>query len=344
MATLASAGSLLSESDGHTRGFRRIVILLITLVTVPTAALLAVGILMLVLYRASLDIVFGILVVSIVVCLITGSVLALVYLRREAHLSQLQSDFVSKVSHELRTPLTSIAGYTEMLRDHDPGPLNREQERMLATVDRNTGRLRHLIEDILTLSNIESRSFRTAMEPVNVADVVSGSVEALRPEAAGKGLTLTVTAPPSLLVSGDPGQLDRMTINLLSNAVKFTPAGGRVEAGVTREDGLAVITVSDTGIGIPERDQKELFTRFFRASNATERSIPGTGLGLAIVHTIVANHGGDLRLRSREGEGTTVTARIPLLNGRDAATGPGPASRAEPPASSRPPARAAHSR
>jgi two-component system phosphate regulon sensor histidine kinase PhoR len=107
-------------------------------------------------------------------------------------------------------------------------------------------------------------------------------------------------------------------MNLLSNAVKFTPAGGSVGIGVGCDGGLAVLRVSDTGIGIPQRDRKELFTRFFRASNAVEESIPGTGLGLAIVRTIVANHHGDLDVVSLEGKGTTVTVRIPLLVGEEA--------------------------
>jgi signal transduction histidine kinase len=115
------------------------------------------------------------------------------------------------------------------------------------------------------------------------------------------------------MVNGDSGQLDRLVMNLLSNAVKFTPEGGSVSVGTGCDGGLAVLRVSDTGIGIPERDRKELFTRFFRASNAVEESIPGTGLGLAIARTIVANHHGDLDMTSREGKGTTVTVRIPLL-------------------------------
>ena len=228
-------------------------------------------------------------------------------------LDRIKSDFLATVSHELRTPLTSIAGFVELLREQDPGPLTGEQEGMLATIDRNTARLRHLIEDVLTLSRIESRAFKTTRQPVSLTEIARAAVEALQPEATARELSLTLVSSGMLLVSGDPGQLDRMLINLLSNAVKFTPPGGRVEVRAGRDAAMAVITVSDTGIGIPERDQKELFTRFFRASNATERSIPGTGLGLTIVQAIVANHGGELWLRSREGEGTSVAARIPLL-------------------------------
>jgi signal transduction histidine kinase/CHASE3 domain sensor protein len=232
---------------------------------------------------------------------------------------QVKSDFLATVSHELRTPLTSIAGYIEILRDSAAGPLTPAQARMLDSVDRNTARLRHLIEDVLTLSKIESGTFTSMMRPVSLTEIVATDVTTLHPVAAAKGLTLTwPDSDHSLMVSGDSGQLDRLVMNLLSNALKFTPAGGTVRVGTGSDGDLAVLRVSDTGIGIPERDRKELFTRFFRASNAVAESIPGTGLGLAIVRTIVANHRGDLEVISLEGKGTTVTVRIPLLAGQDA--------------------------
>jgi two-component system phosphate regulon sensor histidine kinase PhoR len=227
---------------------------------------------------------------------------------------QVKSDFLATVSHELRTPLTSIAGYIEILRDRTAGPLTPGQEQMLDSVDRNTVRLRHLIEDVLTLSKIESGTFTSMMRPVNLGEIIAADVTALQPAAAAKGLALSwQDIDRSLMVSGDSGQLDRLVMNLLSNAVKFTPEGGSVSVDTGCDGGLAVLRVSDTGIGIPERERKDLFTRFFRASNAVEESIPGTGLGLAIVRTIVANHHGDLDMTSLEGRGTTVTVRIPLL-------------------------------
>ena len=227
---------------------------------------------------------------------------------------QVKSDFLATVSHELRTPLTSIAGYIEILRDRTAGPLTTAQEQMLDSLDRNTARLRHLIEDVLTLSKIESGAFTSRMRPVSLTEIVSAGVMALQPAAAARGLTLSwQDTDRSLMVSGDSAQLDRLVMNLLSNAVKFTPEGGSVSVGTGCDGGLAVLRVSDTGIGIPERDHHELFTRFFRASNAVEESIPGTGLGLAIVRTILANHHGDLDVISLEGKGTTVTVRIPLL-------------------------------
>ncbi len=151
------------------------------------------------------------------------------------------------------------------------------------------------------------------MRPVDLAEVIAGAAAAVRPSVAEKHLSFTVTGPEHhLVVDGDTGQLERALINLLSNAIKFTPDNGRIQVTTATEGSSAVIRIADTGIGIPERDQKELFTRFFRASNATQRSIPGTGLGLVIVRTIIINHGGEIDLQSREGTGTTVTIQIPL--------------------------------
>jgi two-component system phosphate regulon sensor histidine kinase PhoR len=109
----------------------------------------------------------------------------------------------------------------------------------------------------------------------------------------------------------DPYQLDRVVLNLLSNALKFSPGGGHVTVRVRELDDDLLLSVSDTGIGIPVSEQQELFNRFYRASNAVTQSIPGTGLGLTIVRTIVANHGGNVTLHSTPGEGTTVTIRLP---------------------------------
>ncbi len=228
-------------------------------------------------------------------------------------LDKKKTDFIATVSHELRTPLTSITGFVEILRAHEAGPLSPDQQRMLDTIDRNASRLRSLIEDVLTMSKIETGAFKTVMRPVRLAEVVSSAVAAMSPTADKGALMLTSdVSDPAVVVSGDEDQLDRVMMNLLSNAVKFTPPGGRVTVSASRDNGTAVVRVADTGIGIPDKDKKDLFNRFFRASNAVRAAVPGTGLGLSIVRAIIANHGGDLDFQSREGGGTTVTIRLPL--------------------------------
>ena len=226
-------------------------------------------------------------------------------------LDRTKTAFLATVSHELRTPLTSISGFVELLRDHEAGELSEEQLRMVDVIERNTNRLRSLIEDLLTLSRVEAGTFKTVRQPVDVTELVNGAVRAMTPNA-GPNLSVRVECPRGPLVAMvDPYQIDRVMINLLSNAVKFTPGGGQVTVRVREVDRDLLLSVSDTGIGIPIGEQPDLFNRFFRASNAVVQSIPGTGLGLTIVRTIVSNHGGDVELHSTPGEGTTVTVRLP---------------------------------
>jgi two-component system phosphate regulon sensor histidine kinase PhoR len=224
-----------------------------------------------------------------------------------------KTSFLASASHDLRSPLTSIMGYVEILADGDEGALLPRQAAMLDAVDRNARRLMTLIENMLTTTKIEMGGFTTRRIPVDLAGLVSAAAEVIRPSAVTGGLDLEVSRPlGELVVDGDADQLDRVLVNLLSNAVKYTPKGGQVRMAVARDGDSAVLTVADTGIGIPEQDQASLFTRFFRASNAVAGAAPGSGLGMSIARTIVANHEGDISVESAESKGTTVTVRIAL--------------------------------
>ncbi|MEV4639629.1 ATP-binding protein [Actinoplanes sp. NPDC049548] len=238
---------------------------------------------------------------------------------REQHLvARLQevdtakTDFMSTVSHELRTPLTSIAGYVELLLDAEAGELTPPQQKMLEVIGRNTRRLRELIEDMLTLSKIESGSLRPSRKPVDLVKVVEQAMAAIAPAAAKGQVVLRTEVDGPLELHADPEQLDRVLMNLLSNAVKFSRPDGTVTVSARREGDEVHLSVADNGMGIPPSEQQALFARFFRASNAIHKAIPGTGLGLAIVRTIVDNHGGRIAVKSTEGAGTTVTVRLPV--------------------------------
>jgi len=236
-------------------------------------------------------------------------------------LDQQKTDFMATISHELRTPLTSINGYLELLQDGDYGQLTTTQREALDIVGRNAHRLRGLIEDLLVLNKIEATGLESSTVEVEVGSLVAGVAELLRPVADAAGVLLVVDAvDPALTIRVDRGQLERSLINLGSNAVKFTPAGGRATIAARQAGDQVVITVTDTGIGIPEKDLPDLFSRFFRASNATAAAIPGTGLGLAIVRAIVEGHGGELQVDSVEHQGTVMTVLLPAGNGRALAT------------------------
>ncbi|HET8601233.1 MAG TPA: ATP-binding protein, partial [Segeticoccus sp.] len=237
------------------------------------------------------------------------------HVARLEQLDRQKTDFLSTVSHELRTPLTSISGYLELLLDGDAGHLEPAQERMLAVIDRNTTRLRGLIDDLLLLNRIETGRLGSEIRKLSLCQLLDDTAEELRPLAGNARVHLDVEhAPDTAVVMGDRVHLQRAMVNVLSNAIKFTPVGGSVTVRCTvdEESGNARIVCRDTGIGIPEKDRAQLFTRFYRASNATEQAIPGTGLGLVIVRQIVEDHHGQLQLSSVEGQGTTLQIDLPL--------------------------------
>jgi PAS domain S-box-containing protein len=231
-------------------------------------------------------------------------------------LERVKADFVATVSHELRTPITSMVGYLELLEDGAAGDLTPAQLSLLERVERNGRRLQLLVEDLLMLSDIEAR--RMTIHPVatDLRGPVQAAYDALAPLLAGRRLDVSLFLPEQPVVhEADPEQVERLVLNLLTNAVKFTPDGGRVEARLKPGETLSEVVIRDTGIGIPEQEQDQLFTRFFRSSTATHHAIQGTGLGLTIVQAIAGMHGGEIRIGSVEGKGTTATARLPRVPG-----------------------------
>lgn len=235
------------------------------------------------------------------------------YIKRLEILDRQKTAFLATVSHELRTPLTSITGYLEILEGGDAGGLSESQRKMLAIVGRNSARLQGLIEDLLVLNRIESGGRKVSSDPVDLAEIAAFAIEELRPLADQAGIAINLTTPDhTIKVDGDGEHLQRAFVNVLSNAIKFSPETTAVDLVLAVEDQFAVITCTDYGIGIPAADMDELFSRFFRASNAQEKSIPGTGLGLAIIRQILEDHGGTVDLESEESVSTTVTLRLPL--------------------------------
>jgi PAS domain S-box-containing protein len=231
---------------------------------------------------------------------------------RLRELDRLKDEFISLVSHELRTPLTSIRGYLELLLDGGGGDLTEDQYRFLAVVDRNSKRLMHLVGDLLFLAQIEAGKLALELDDVDLDEVVAEAVEAAQPIADEMGIELQAHVEPTPIMVGDRSRLGQLLDNLISNALKFTPDGGSVDVWVSSLDGQVVMEVRDTGMGIPPAEQADLFDRFFRSSEATERAIPGTGLGLTIVKAIVERHRGSIEVESASGEGTTMRVRLPV--------------------------------
>ena len=225
---------------------------------------------------------------------------------------QLKTDFVSSVSHELRTPLASIIGYVDVMLDGDVGTFTDEQREFMSIVHENARRLLTLINDLLTLSGVESGKMVLRRELTDLRGVVERCVRDQLQVAEASDLRLSLVLPADPVEAQvDADRIGQVLTNLLANAIKFTGAGGRVGVALGRARNGVALSVSDTGIGIAEDDQTRLFERFFRARNAADNSIPGTGLGLAISKGIVDAHGGTLTVESALDEGTAITVLLP---------------------------------
>ncbi|MDQ0617190.1 sensor histidine kinase [Arthrobacter globiformis] len=219
-----------------------------------------------------------------------------------------KDDFVSNVSHEFRTPLTSILGYVELLLDDDDD-LTDSQRGPLEIIRRNSERLLTLVSDLLS-----SRNGQLLVTPkaVNVAELVRTSVTAALPRAAESGIHLRADAPEKLEAHIDAARISQVLDNLVSNAIKYSPDGGDVVVSLRADDGHMMCSVSDTGMGMNQQDQEEVFAKFFRSAAVRNSAIPGVGLGLSISKAIVEAHGGSVSLHSEVGKGTTFTFAVPV--------------------------------
>jgi two-component system phosphate regulon sensor histidine kinase PhoR len=287
-------------------GYRRIVLLLVALVIVPTGLLTAVGTLLLVLGEARVNLVMGILVLCFTGAVVTGSVLVWVFVRREANLSQLQSDFVSKVSHELRTPLTSIRMFTETLRLRRGDP--ELENRCIDALGKESVRLQTLIDRLLEWGRMESGRRVFVKRETDPAKVVEAAVQSFEPVRERRGVELAVNIEPNLpMVLADHDALVDAVVNLLSNAYKYGGEPRHIAVSATSNGGRVRISVKDNGGGIAHAEHKRIFQKFYRVDDRLSRQKEGSGLGLSIVDHIVKAHGGRVELESELGRGSTFS-------------------------------------
>ena len=241
--------------------------------------------------------------------------------RAAVEASHLKDEFLATASHELRTPLNAIVGWVHVLQSG--AAVSDDQRRQaINAIERNAKIQTRLIEDLLDVSRMIQGRVSLTVSPLDLGGVIRDAVETIRHAAAGKEITIGVNAPEEpLTVIGDEHRLQQVTWNLLANAVKYTPRGGHIDMALGRDDGRAVITVSDTGEGIDAEFLPHVFEPFRQgASPATMRT--GLGLGLAIVRRLVDLHGGRIVAASEGvGQGSTFTVSLPLAHGAAAVTG-----------------------
>lgn len=230
--------------------------------------------------------------------------------RSEAlRVEDVRRDFVVNVSHELKTPVGAISVLAETLEQaaDDPDAVRR----FVARIRQECVRLGVLVSDVLELSRVQVVDGTPRHEPVPLDDVVEEAIQEVQARAEENRIELSRTPPSGAVVLGDRELLTTAVRNLLVNAIAYSPQQTRVSVSVTRRDGLAAVQVTDRGIGIPVAEQERVFERFYRVDPARSRQTGGTGLGLAIVKHVAENHGGDVQVWSRPGQGSTFTVRLP---------------------------------
>lgn len=293
-------------------GYRRIVQLLVYLVIIPTVLLLSLGIVLMFL-EERINLLFGILTVSFVAVVVTGVVLTLVFVRREANLSELQADFVSKVSHELRTPLTAVKLFAETIaREETDADMRRKCVEMLSS---ESDRLSQMIERLLDWGRMEAGRKIYELRPEQAERIVEDVVRATAPlRDLTRDLDFDVEVEPSLPeVMVDRHAMVDALVNLLSNATKYggTPPVVRLRAFVGPK-GEVSFAVKDNGEGIPLPEQRRIFEKFYRIDDRLSRAKEGSGLGLAIVNHVARAHSARVNVESAPGKGSTFTMVLPV--------------------------------
>ena len=230
-----------------------------------------------------------------------GSVVAFTDVTALVKAHTVRDKFVATVSHELRTPLTNILGYLELLKDQ-PDP------KYADVIERNAQRLLTLVNDLLLVA---SKDLQLRRQQTHLSELVLKSIQAAKPEAEVRGITIAAHINGKATADVDPCQFAKVIDQLLSNAIKFSPEGSEVTVGLHGTEDELRFSISDHGMGMTEEEQDQAFTKFFRADRAMETAIPGAGLGLPLCKAVIEAHGGTIGLNSRPGAGTTVTIAIP---------------------------------
>ncbi|MES1212097.1 MAG: ATP-binding protein, partial [Leifsonia sp.] len=240
----------------------------------------------------------------------TRFVLLLAEDRTESYrLDEVRRDFVANISHELKTPIGAIGLLAEAIAtaSDEPAEVKRFAKRLTIEADR----LARLTHEIIELSRLQAAEPLASADRVDIDSVIAQAVDRNRVAAESHRISIVTGGDAGAEVYGDEHLLVTAVHNLIANAIQYSPDGFRVGVGVTNSDGVVEIAVTDQGVGIPENERDRVFERFFRVDNARSRHTGGTGLGLSIVKHAVQNHGGDVRVWSKQGSGSTFTIRLP---------------------------------
>ena len=226
-------------------------------------------------------------------------------------LSRAKSQFLASMSHELRTPLNAIGGYAELIEMGLGGAVTDQQREYLSRIRTSQQHLLRIINDLLNYSRIESGKLEYEKVPVSLPGVIETVTAMIAPQATGKGITLETPPCAEATATGDRLKIEQVVLNLLSNAVKFTPSGGRITVACRISGKQAMLTVTDTGPGIPADRTEDIFEPFVQLGRSLSSGHEGAGLGLAISRDLARNMGGDITVETRAGKGATFTLSLP---------------------------------
>ena len=225
--------------------------------------------------------------------------------RLEEEKRQVRFEFISVLAHELKSPLAAVEGYMHLMKERMKGPELEAYDSMIERSVTRIGGMRKLVMDLLDLTRLESGKKKRALEPVDLVKAAGLAAEAVASLAEAKKVAVEVKVPAGLAMTADPGEVDMILSNLLTNAVKYNKPGGRATLELERAGGSVAIRCTDTGIGMTEEELAKLFGEFVRMKNEHTRNIDGSGLGLSILKKVVKLYGGEVKVRSKYGEGTT---------------------------------------
>jgi two-component system, OmpR family, phosphate regulon sensor histidine kinase PhoR len=260
--------------------------------------------------EAQLNLLMGILVMALSGAAVTGVILVWVFVRREANLSRLQSDFVSKVSHELKTPLTSIRLFSETLALRR-GDVSAE-DKCIQGLERETTRLQELIDRLLDWGRMESGRREFVIRETDLRSILDNALDAFETYRHQRSVELDVATPSDRVrVMADRGAVSDALLNLLTNAYKYGGDPVKIRVGVEQTERFVKVSVTDNGAGIPQVEHKRIFQKFYRVDDRLSREREGSGLGLAIVKHVMKAHRGRVELTSDQGRGSTFTLVIP---------------------------------
>ncbi len=228
-------------------------------------------------------------------------------------LDEAKDEFISMASHQLRTPLTSIKGYISMLIEGDLGELTKDQKKVLSEAFVSSERMVRLIGDFLNVSRLQTGKFVIEKHPVDLALLVQREVDALEANAAARGMKFTYKKPKTIpVLELDENKIQQVVMNFADNAIYYSKENSTIAVALKKVDGYVEFTVKDKGIGVPKAEQKDLFNKFFRATNARRVRPDGTGVGLFLAQKVIRDHGGAIIFESVEGKGSTFGFKLPL--------------------------------